>query len=70
MLSDFERRRQREIEEDKEIEAWSFMTDRCEPEDCPKCGRHRLYKRNNGKVQCEKCNWVIDDQMYHTLDYI
>lgn len=33
-------------------------------EDCPNCGRQRLCICENGKHRCEKCNWVVEENMY------
>ena len=31
---------------------------------CPKCSRARVELCRNGKLWCEKCNWVVNDKQY------
>lgn len=31
---------------------------------CPKCGRYRLERYENGKEVCEKCEWCPQDSTY------
>jgi len=33
-------------------------------ESCPNCGRQRVMIVQDGKRQCEKCNWCVDDNQY------
>lgn len=54
-------------EEDDLLAEWSmgeYVADKC-----PNCGRLRLCKCDNGKHRCEKCNWVVEDNMYCSIRY-
>lgn len=31
---------------------------------CPNCSRERVCLCPNGKHRCEKCNWIVEDNMY------
>jgi hypothetical protein len=35
---------------------------------CPNCGRYRIELCRNGKHRCEKCGWVVEDEIYVGLD--
>lgn len=48
--------------EDREREEWALGEYASDP--CPKCGRRRLCRCDNGCHRCEKCNWSPELNSY------
>ncbi len=59
-ISDSMERERREEEAIRAPWALGDYTGKC----CPSCGRERLCSCPNGKTRCEKCNWIVEDNIY------
>lgn len=48
----------------KELTTTTLYNGNYNGEKCPNCGRQRIMIVQDGKRQCEKCQWCIEDNNY------